>query len=96
MIELLIHETRGAFSDSLLVRIRDGKFTCQYWIPYDFGAARWTTTQQKLTVDKKAYQKGDVIKGRIDFESLGELIQPLPHSPTYKVKVFGVFKTIVE
>jgi hypothetical protein len=50
-------------------------------------------------LDKKEYQKGDVIKGRIDFECLSEF------NPEYAkkfgrdprtIKVLGVFKTIVE
>jgi hypothetical protein len=99
VIEILIHKSRGAFSDALKVRISGGKFACQFWTPYEFGGIRWTTTQQKLTLDKKTYQKGDVIKGRIDFECLSEW------QPEYAakfgrdprtIKVYGVFKTAVE
>lgn len=60
----------------------------------------WTTKRQELTMDRKMYRKGDLIKGRIDFECLQE-----PTSPKYiekwgrdarTIKVQGVFKTIVE
>jgi hypothetical protein len=99
VIDLLIHESRGAFSDSLLVRIRDAKFTSQYWNHDGAGAVTWTTTRQKLTLDKKVYAKGDMIKGRIDFECLSELnpkyAQQFGRDPR-TVKVFGVFKTILE
>ena len=96
VIELLIHKNGVAFSDSLLIRISGGEFTCQYWCLFDFGGVRWTTTRQQLTLDKKAYRKGDVIKGRIDFECWSELIEPHPNSPPHETKVYGVFKTIVE
>jgi hypothetical protein len=100
-IDLLIHETNPAFRDSLLVRIRDGKFQCQYWIIDGFHTYTWTTTSQELTLDKKAYAKGDFIKGRIDFECLAEPkdpkdIQRWGRDPTTTIKVFGVFKTILE
>ncbi|MEW6533756.1 MAG: hypothetical protein AB1473_23200 [Thermodesulfobacteriota bacterium] len=99
VIDLLIHESRGAFSDSMLVRIRDGKFTCQYWNHDGAGAVTWTTTRQKLALDKKAYAKGDMIKGRLDVEGLSEFkpkyAEKFGRNPR-TIKVFGVFKTIVE
>ena len=61
----------------------------------------WTTKRQKLTLDKNVYRKGDVIKGRIDFECVEEPTNPkyiekwgkiIPSSITVK----GVFKTILE
>jgi hypothetical protein len=60
----------------------------------------WRDSSQKLTLDKKVYPKGDVIKGRIEFECLEE-----PTNPKYiegwgrhltTIKVYGVFKAIVE
>jgi len=52
-----------------------------------------------LTLDKKAYRKGDVIKGKIDFECVQEptnreYIEKWGSDPT-TIKVYGVFKTIV-
>ncbi|MBI4963248.1 MAG: hypothetical protein HY913_08225 [Desulfomonile tiedjei] len=101
VLDLLFHERNAAFRDSLLVRIRNGKFTCQYWIVDDVGVFQWTTTRQKLTLDKKAYRKGDVIKGRIDFECVMQLINPndikkWSRDPTAVIKLFGVFKSTVE
>ncbi|MFH1115943.1 MAG: hypothetical protein V1792_18685 [Pseudomonadota bacterium] len=96
VLEILIYNSGPAFMDSLLVRISGGEFTCQFWSLFDFGAVRWTTTQQKLTLDRKTYRKGDVIKGRIDFACWSELHQPHPASPPHKTNVYGVFKTIVE
>jgi hypothetical protein len=103
MIDLFIHEDNAEFFDNLTVRIKDGMFTCQYWTGYK-GPGKadwiWTTTRQSLTLDKKTYRKGDVIKGRIDFECVQE-----PTNPKYiekygknltTIKVYGVFKTIVE
>jgi hypothetical protein len=100
-VELLIHETSPAFRDSLRVRIRDGKFTCQYWIVDHVGAFTWTTTRQELILDRNAYGKGDVIKGRIDFECAMKVIDPKDierwgKDPSTTVKVFGVFRTVVE
>ena len=59
------------------------------------------TTRQKLTLDKKAYRKGNVIKGRIDFECVQKVIDPKNierwgKDPTTTIKVYGVFKTIVK
>jgi hypothetical protein len=105
MIDLAIHDDDPAFFDHLRVRIRNGMFTCQFRtaskilprIPPDIASE---TKRQKLTLDKEAYRKGDVIKGRIDFECVEE-----PTNPGYieqwgrnktTIKVYGVFKTIVE
>jgi hypothetical protein len=101
VIDLLIHVKNPAFRDSLRVRIRNGKFTCQYWIVDHKGAFTWTTTRQKLILDRDAYGKGDVIKGRIDFECAMKVIDPKDierwgKDPSTTVKVFGVFKTVVE
>jgi len=98
MIEFLIHDSGAAFSDFLLVRISDGKFTCQYW-NHDGDFTR-TTTRQELTLDKRVYRKGDVIKGRIDFECVSKVYDPKdlerPGHYPLNCSVFGVFKTIVE
>jgi hypothetical protein len=99
VIDLLIHDSTPAFSDSLLVRIRDGKFSCQFWIVDDFGACIWTTTRQKLTLDKKGYEKGDMIKGRIDFECVSEFKPELAEKfgrSASTIKVSGVFKSILK
>ncbi len=105
MIDLLIHENNPSYFDALRVQIRNEMFSCQYWAMYQVGFTTqpdtiWTTTRQKLTLDKKTYRKGDVIKGKIDFECVEE-----PTNPEYiqgwgrnpkTIRVHGVFKTIVE
>jgi hypothetical protein len=103
MIDLFIHEKNRGFVDELTVRITNGMFTCQYWTGYKApGKADWiwTTKRQELILDKKTYRQGDEIKGRIDFECVQE-----PTNPRYieewgrnktTIKVYGVFKTIVE
>jgi hypothetical protein len=100
MIDLFIHHWSPGFNDALRVRIRNGMFTCQYWLVYNAGPTEgliWTTKRQKLTLDKKTYRKGDVIKGRIDFECLDEFINPkYPGRPPRPITINGVFKTIVE
>jgi hypothetical protein len=102
-IDLLIHKTSPAFHDRLRVLVRKGMFTCQFWnlyqIPGDADMV-WTTKRQELTLDKKVYRKGDVIKGRIDFECVMEATNPAfiekKGKWTMTIKVYGVFKTIVE
>ncbi|AFM26882.1 hypothetical protein [Desulfomonile tiedjei] len=103
VIDLFIHEDNPAFFDQLTIRIRNGMFTCQYWTGYKApgkGDWIWTTKRQELTLDKKVYEKGDLIKGRIDFECAEK-----PTNPKYiwkygdylaTIKVYGVFRTIVK
>lgn len=102
---LLIHESNPGFDDRLRVLVRNGKFTCQFWTLFRIRArarpgARWTTTRQKLILNEKVYRPGDVMKGRIDFECVQEIIDPtlMKHydgNPS-TVKLYGVFKTVVE
>jgi hypothetical protein len=104
-IDLLIHETNPSYIDALRVQIRNGMFACQYWAKYRIRfsikpGTIWTTKRQKLTLDKKAYRKGDTIKGRIDFECVEEATNPsyvekYGKNPT-TIKLHGVFRTIVE
>jgi hypothetical protein len=101
VIELLFHKSTPAFRDFLRIRIRNGRFMSQYWIPDHGRAFKWTTTRQKLTLDRKEFRKGDVIKGRIDFECDMKLIDAKDIKkwrvdPTGIIKVSGAFKTIVE
>lgn len=99
-IDLFIHEHNPAFDDDLIVRIRNGRFTSHYRTFYRAGPTEglvWTTKRQKLTLDKKAYQKGDVIKGRIAVEILDEYIDAeSPGRPPRRITLYGVFKTIVK
>ncbi len=66
---------------------------------YDFGFKTliWTTKRQKLTLDQKVYRKSDVIKGRIVFECVEDPKNPFSGKKAPRIiKVFGVFKTILE
>lgn len=101
-VDLLFHECDGEFQDRLLVSIRHGVFACQYWTFYvrPTGNLIWTTKRQTLTLDKRTYRKGDVIKGRIDFECKERQTNG-KHSGEYRrnpstIRVQGVFKTIVK
>jgi hypothetical protein len=85
-IDLLIHVQGGFEYVGLRIWIRDGKFKSAYWGDSSRGRL---TTRQKLTLDKKTYQKGDVIKGRIDFECIRG------QGPDV-INIYGFFKTIVE
>ncbi|MEW6351488.1 MAG: hypothetical protein AB1646_20745 [Thermodesulfobacteriota bacterium] len=103
MIDLVFKEDNASFYERLRVQIRSAMFTCQYWANCDvcrYKGVIWSTKRQKLTLDKKEYRKGDVIKGRIDFECLQEntdprILEDYGKCPT-TIKVSGVFKTIVE
>jgi hypothetical protein len=107
-IDLFIHEPNPEFVDYLRLRIADGMFTSQYWTGYKIGYRMpagttpwiWTTTRQELTLDKKAYRKGDVLKGRIDFECVQEATNPKyieKHGKSpITIKLYGVFKTTIE
>jgi len=105
MIDLLIHENNASHFDALKIQIRNETFSCQYWALYPAGTREepgtiWMTKQQKLTLDKKTYRKGDVIKGKIDLECVAEptnseYIEKWGRNPK-TIRVHGVFKTILE
>jgi hypothetical protein len=99
-MDLFIHHSSPGHDDRLKIRIKNGMFTCQFWTLYRAGPGeglRWTTKRQELILNKRAYRKGDVIKGRIDFECLDELINPkYPDRRPRIITVNGVFKTIVQ
>lgn len=104
MIDLLIAEAGGGFTEELRVQVRNGTFASHYWAAYVADprdlVLTWTTKRQELTLDKKAYLKGDIIKGKIDFECVEEIATPKyvekhGKNPT-TIKVHGVFKTVVK
>ncbi len=105
MIDLLIHESSASHFDALKLQIRNETFSCQYWALYQGGTSEepgtiWMTKQQKLTLEKKTYRKGDVIKGKIDLECVEEAtnheyIEKWGRNPK-TIKIRGVFKTTVE
>ncbi|MFC1834439.1 hypothetical protein ACFL2Q_06860 [Thermodesulfobacteriota bacterium] len=95
-VVLELHEDGPGHMDSLRVWIRNGMFTSRF---RDRAASkrarlrprRWTPKRQKLTLNKKTFRKGDVIKGRIDLECIEEL-----GGHVGPVIFYGVFKTVVE
>jgi len=98
-IQLLVPDQNN-ITEQLRVLVRDGKFSCQYWQTRGLGAYTWTTTRQKLTLDREMYRKGDVIQGRLDFECImvrtnREAMRKHGKRPQ-TIQVYGVFKTIVE
>lgn len=104
-IDLFIHHDGPGFLDRLRVQLKSGMFTSQYWTFYKGPGGNvdliWTTKRQELTLDNKVYRKGDVIKGRIDFECVEEATNPeyaakWPVKRPITIKVYGVFRTIVE
>ena len=86
-IDLLIREHNPSWSIVLKIYIRNKTFSCYYWnyYPSAWDGMPWTPKQQELILDKKAYRKGDLIKGRIDLE-----IPPMP------ITIRGVFKTTLK
>jgi len=103
-IELYFHGAHGG-AHHLRVEVRNGSFQSQYWYVYKAWTASdkdltWTTKQQELTLNKRVYRKGDVIKGRIDFECVqghnDPLIAEKHHKNPRTMKINGVFKTIVK
>ena len=100
-LELFIHDESASTSDSLRVLVKDGQFTSQYWTfyPANKGDERliWTTTRQDLVLDKRAYNKGDELRGRIRFECLQELTN-LKDGGRFpkRITIQGVFRTQVE
>ncbi len=103
MIDLRFKEDNASFYERLSIQIINAMFRCQYWANCDicqYKGVIWTTKRQKLTLDNKEYRKGDVIRGRIDFECEQEQTDPdyvkkCGRQPI-TIKISGVFKTIVE
>jgi hypothetical protein len=111
-IDFLIYYIGPGFHDVLRVRVRKGMFTCQYGSGYQVPGSLliWTTKRQELTLDQEVYRKGDVIKGRIDFECVQDAKDPEAMEKAggwikdgwikgywlRTIKVYGVFKTILK
>lgn len=105
-IDLFIHTEVGLFCDRLRIQIVNGYCRCQYWTVYmDYGhlfsGMIWTTNHQKLTLDREQYHRGDVIKGKIEFECREDTTHPkyieeTGRHPKKSIKVYGVFKTILK
>ena len=76
-IEILIHDESASTYDDLTVIVKNGRFSSHYKTVSPVAAANagliWTTTKQRLVLNKKHYEKGDVIRGRIEFECVEEM-----------------------
>ena len=98
IIDLLIYEYNPSCNAELIVDIRNGMFRCQYTDSYPslWLDMPWPAKRQELILDKKAYQKGDIVKGRIDVEiSRGEYLGCFD-TPRSTITIKGVFKTTVQ
>jgi hypothetical protein len=101
-IELLLNDSTlpQPFDQYLLIVVKEGVFWSQYWVNYEaarYGVLTWTTKKQVLTLDKRIYHKGDVIKGRIAFECAEDETDPLRGLvSTTIIKLEGAFKTILQ
>jgi hypothetical protein len=99
--ELFIHGD----AHNLRIIVQNGVFQSQYWYYYiehtpGDELLTWTTKDQDLTLDKKVYRKGDVIKGRIYFACAEGHNDP-KRAEAYSKKpsitrITGVFKTVVK
>jgi hypothetical protein len=75
-IEIRIYDESASTYDDLTVIVRNGRFSSQYKTVYPVAAANsgliWTTTKQRLVLNKKHYEKGEIIRGCIEFECVEE------------------------
>jgi hypothetical protein len=100
-IELYIHDFTPSTNDNLKIKIVGGFFQSQYWTTYvaDRGdeGLTWTTKKQKLILDKKNYKKGDIIKGKLEFECVQQVTNPeYKGTSPHNIKIEGVFKAVVK
>jgi hypothetical protein len=100
-IKLKIEDESASTWDSLTIHIDNGRFSSHYKTRYpadppDIGLI-WTTTKQRLVLEKKNYKKGDVIKGRIEFECVQEATNPKygGRNPR-KIRIEGPFKPTLQ
>jgi hypothetical protein len=100
-LEIRVHDETASTFDDLTVLAHKGRFSAQYKTRYpadppDIGLI-WTTTKQRLVLDKKSYRPGDVIRGRIEFECLQEIVDPRygDRAPR-KIRIEGPFKPILK
>ncbi|MGO9571502.1 MAG: hypothetical protein ACLP5H_28600 [Desulfomonilaceae bacterium] len=103
-ILICIHETGPSADEHFGIVVENKVFWSQYWyvsiVHLDGDRRTWTTKNQKLTLDKQVYHKGDVIKGKIYFKCLEDetnpkLVEKFGLWP-YPITIKGVFKTILE
>ena len=96
-IDILIHDDSASTNDKLKIEVKNGYFSCQYWTTHvaDRGDEDviWTTKKQKLVLQKKEYRKGDILRGKIEFECLQEVTNP-KYGARYPriIRIEGVFK----
>jgi hypothetical protein len=101
-IELFFHEDSPAYYDKLLIVIKSNKFTSQYWTVHiamsvgEVDEPIWITKNQTLLLDKAKYNKGDIIKGKFEFECFENNINPKYNEKSITITVSGVFKTIIK
>lgn len=73
-IEIRIHDESASTYDDLTVIVKNGRFSSHYKTVSPVAAANagliWTTTKQRLVLNKKHYEKGDVIRGRTNLNVL--------------------------
>lgn len=100
-IEIRIHGDSASAYDDLTVIIKNGHFSSQYKTVYPVAAANtgliWTTTKQRLLLNKKHYEKGEVIKGRIEFECDEDMRDTRNgKKQTHSIRIEGRFKPTLQ
>jgi hypothetical protein len=96
VMELLIHDKTVSSNDNLIITIRNGMFSSQYWSNHarNLRDIVWKTSRQKLILEKMKYSIGDAIKGYVFTECMQ--IMDGSKYPNNPLQLMGVFKAIVK
>jgi hypothetical protein len=100
-IEIRMHDESASTYDDLTVIVRNGHYSSHYKTVYPEAAANtgriWTTTKQRLVLNKKQYAKKEVIRGRIDFECVEEMKAARNGKKNIRsIRIEGRFKPILQ
>ncbi|MFZ5554263.1 MAG: hypothetical protein ACOZCO_14185 [Bacteroidota bacterium] len=94
---LFLNDMTASTYDNLLVKVINGKFSCQYWTAYPSlqrsQKLTWTTTSQKLELDREKYKAGDKLKGKIYVMIKEEQLQHSGKKETCIILIEGAIKT---
>jgi len=96
---LFINDFTASTYDNLLVKVFNGKFSCQYWTAYPSmqrsQKLTWVTTSQRLTLNSEKYKVDDEVKGKIYVMIKEEQLTHEGLKETTKIMIEGVVKTRV-
>lgn len=96
---LFVNDFTASTYDNLLIKVINGKFSCQYWTAYPnlhrSEKLTWTTTSQLLTLNAGTYKTGDEVKGKIYVMIKEEQLTHEGKKETTKIMIEGAVKTKV-